>query len=123
MSSQNWYSPQWHYDNDAETRAALDLIFSDHFSRNEPGIFAPLRDTLLTGGDHYMHLADLGSYLEADGRLLDLYGNAGRVDAHGHSECCRLKQVLFGPDHRGICRRYLECESLPCFLSTSTRMA
>jgi glycogen phosphorylase len=26
----------------------LDLIFSDHFSRDEPGIFAPLRDTLLT---------------------------------------------------------------------------
>ena len=73
--SQDWYNPQWHYENDAETRAALDLIFSDHFSRSEPGIFAPLRDTLLTDGDHYMHLADLRSYLEADGRLLDLYGN------------------------------------------------
>ncbi len=30
------------------TRAALDLIFSDYFSRNEPGVFAPLRDLLLT---------------------------------------------------------------------------
>ena len=40
-------------------RAALDLIFSDHFSRNEPGVFAPLRDVLLTNGDYYMHLADL----------------------------------------------------------------
>jgi glycogen phosphorylase len=75
VSSQNWYKPQWHYENDAETRAALDLIFSGHFSRSEPGIFDPLRSTLLTGGDHYRHLADLGSYLEADGRLLDLYGN------------------------------------------------
>src|SRR5438552_6919663 len=64
--SRSWYNPQWHYDNDPETRAALDLIFSDHFSRNEPGIFAPLRGALLTGGDHYMHLADLKSYLEAD---------------------------------------------------------
>jgi len=71
--SRGWYSPTWHYDNEAETRAALDLIFSDHFSRNEPGVFAPLRDTLLTGGDHYMHLADLSSYLEADRRLLQLY--------------------------------------------------
>jgi starch phosphorylase len=71
--SRGWYSPTWHYDNEAETRAALDLIFSDHFSRNEPGVFAPLRDTLLTGGDHYLHLADLSAYLDADRRLVQLY--------------------------------------------------
>ena len=65
-ASRGWYNPRWHYDNQPETRAALDLIFSDHFSRNEPGIFAPLRDTLLTRGDYYMHLADLASYLQAD---------------------------------------------------------
>jgi glycogen phosphorylase len=70
-----WYSPQWHYDNEPETRAALDLIFSDHFSRNEPGVFEPLRQILLTRGDHYMHLADLTAYLEADRRLLELYAD------------------------------------------------
>ena len=37
--SRGWYSPRWHYENEPETRAALDLIFSDHFSRNEPGVF------------------------------------------------------------------------------------
>jgi starch phosphorylase len=73
--SRGWYNPHWHYDNEPETRAALDLIFSDHFSHNEPGVFAPLRDTLLTHGDHYMHLADLQSYLEADRDLLALYGD------------------------------------------------
>jgi glycogen phosphorylase len=71
--SRSWYDPHWHYDNEPETRAALDLIFSDHFSRYEPGIFASLRDSLLTRGDHYMHLADLKSYLEADQRLTALY--------------------------------------------------
>src|SRR5512136_962193 len=45
--SRGWYSPYWHYDNEPETRAALDLIRSDHFSRHEPGVFAPLLDTLL----------------------------------------------------------------------------
>ncbi|MFP5211434.1 MAG: glycogen/starch/alpha-glucan phosphorylase [Acidobacteriota bacterium] len=74
-SSRDWYNPFWHYQSDAETRAALDLIFSDNFSRGEPGIFAPLRDTLLTNGDRYMHLADLRSYLEADQRLLQLYAD------------------------------------------------
>jgi len=71
--SRDWYDPHWHYDNQPEVRAALDLIFTDHFSRDEPGVFAPLRDVLLTHGDYYMHLADLASYLEADGRLCTLY--------------------------------------------------
>ena len=53
----------------------MDLIFSDHFSGHEPGVFAPLRDMLLTHGDYYMHLADLKSYLEADQRLVELYAN------------------------------------------------
>jgi len=74
--SADGYRPQWHYDHDPETRAALDLIFSDHFSRNEPGVFAPLRDALITQGDHYMHLADLKSYLDADRRLVELYADA-----------------------------------------------
>jgi len=73
-----WYHPQWHYANEPETRAALDLIFSDHFSRNEPGVFAPLRDVLLTRGDYYMHLADMTSYLEADRRLVALYADPDR---------------------------------------------
>src|SRR6201999_64907 len=30
--SRSWYSPWWHYANDPEARAALDLVFSDHFS-------------------------------------------------------------------------------------------
>ena len=76
VESRQWYDPYWHYNNDPETRAALDMIFSDYFSRYEPGIFTPLRDTLLTRGDNYMHLADLNAYLEADQRLCDLYADS-----------------------------------------------
>jgi glycogen phosphorylase len=71
--SRGWYNPFWHYEHDAETRAALDLILNDHFSANEPGVFAPLRDTLLTGGDYYMHLADLSSYVETQVRAGAVY--------------------------------------------------
>jgi starch phosphorylase len=74
-ASRAWYNPHWHYENEPETRSALDLIFSDHFSRDEPGVFAPLRDTLLTQGDHYMHLADLTSYIQAQERLGALYAD------------------------------------------------
>jgi starch phosphorylase len=72
-NSRGTYNPQWHYDNDPETRAALDLIAADHFSRNEPGVFAPILDVLLRKGDHYLHLADLKSYSEAHTRLGELY--------------------------------------------------
>ena len=51
QNSRGWYSPLWHYENEAETRAALDLIFNDHFSQDEPGIFAPIRETLLDFAD------------------------------------------------------------------------
>jgi len=75
VNSRGWYNPYWHYDNEPETRAALDLIFSDYLSRYEPGIFTPLREALLTRGDFYMHLADFRSYLEADERLVALYAH------------------------------------------------
>ncbi|MGC2447951.1 MAG: glycogen/starch/alpha-glucan phosphorylase, partial [Candidatus Sulfotelmatobacter sp.] len=76
MGSREWYNPQWHYQHDAETRQALDLIFSDHFSCEEPGVFEPLRDMLLTHGDHYMHLADLNSYLTSDAQMSALYADS-----------------------------------------------
>ncbi len=73
--SRGWYSPYWHYHNEPEARAALDLISTDYFSRYEPGVFAPIHQALLAQGDHYMHLADLKSYLDADRRLTGLYAD------------------------------------------------
>jgi starch phosphorylase len=70
--SRGWYDPRWHYDHDPETRAALDLIAAGHFSRSEPRLFKPLYD-LLMHADHYMHLADLNSYLTADEQMRNWY--------------------------------------------------
>jgi starch phosphorylase len=72
--SRGWYNPRWHYEHEPETRAALDLIASDHFSAREPGIFAPILDALLNHGDHYRHLADLTSYALAQERVGNLFG-------------------------------------------------
>src|SRR5882672_3325556 len=71
--SAGWYNPHWHYANEAETRAALDLIFSNHFSRTEPGVFDPVRQALLTHGDYYRHLADLSAYVETQAQVSTLY--------------------------------------------------
>ena len=110
--SRGWYNPHWHYDNEPETRAALDLIFSDHFSRNEPGVFTPLRDALLTHGDYYMHLADLKSYLEADQRLRELYADPDAWARKGDFECGRLRKIFQRPNDWRICSRHLEREAV-----------
>jgi starch phosphorylase len=71
--SRGWYSPWWHYHNEPETRDALDLLFSDHFSRHEPGVFLPIREVLLDRGDYYMHLADLTAYAQAQAKAGALF--------------------------------------------------
>jgi glycogen phosphorylase len=75
LNGRGWYNPRWHYDNEPETRAALDMIFDNHFSADEPGIFDPIRETLLTKGDFYMHLADLGGYVQTQQTVAELYGD------------------------------------------------
>jgi starch phosphorylase len=72
-NSRGWYDPNWHYQNEPATRAALDLIFTDHFSRSEPGVFEPIRNALLTHGDYFMHLADLSAYAHAQAALGSVY--------------------------------------------------
>ena len=105
--SRGWYNPHWHYENEPETRAALDLIFSGHFNRNEPGVFEPLREPLLTHGDHYMHLADLDGYLEADQQLLELYADPDAWTRKAILNVAELRAVLQRPHHRRIRRRDL----------------
>ncbi len=73
LASRGWYAPYWHYENEPETGAALDLIFNNHFNPDEPGIFEPVRETLLTKGDYYMHLADLGAYVRTQEAVAALY--------------------------------------------------
>jgi len=70
--SRSWYNPYWHYENEPETRAALDLICSGHFSRGDARVFDPLHRTPLDQGDFYLHLADMRSYSDAQDRIGEL---------------------------------------------------
>jgi glycogen phosphorylase len=67
------YNPREVYHNDEEIRRAIDLIRTDFFSLNEPGIFRPLVSALLDEGDYYMHLADLPGFIEAQANVDRLY--------------------------------------------------
>ena len=63
------YNPWEIYHGDEEIRRALDLIRQDFFSLVEPGIFRPILESLLDGGDRYFVLADLRAYIEAQSRV------------------------------------------------------
>ena len=71
--TKHFYDPRWHYEHDAETREALDLIASGHFNAGEGNIFQPILKSLLDDGDRYMHLADLGTYCQAQEKIHQLY--------------------------------------------------
>jgi starch phosphorylase len=73
LANRGWYNPHWHYEHEPEIRYALDMIRDNAFSHAEQGVFTPIWDTLLTHGDHYMHLADLSAYARAQEKVGELY--------------------------------------------------
>jgi len=74
LASRPWYRPLWHYEHEPETHDALDLILSGHVHGTEPGLFDPIARALLDR-DHYMHLADLTSYAEAQTAVAAAYAD------------------------------------------------
>jgi glycogen phosphorylase len=79
--SAGWYSPWWHYEHEAETRQAVDLITSARLTQHEPGVFDPIRHALLEGGDFYRHLADLSDYMRAHRELDQCYADQAAWNA------------------------------------------
>ena len=56
------YNPWEWYRNDRRIKAVLDALSSGVFSPGEPGLFRPVVDSLLNGGDPYLVLADFAAY-------------------------------------------------------------
>jgi starch phosphorylase len=59
------YQPREYYERDPDIRRTVEALRSNRFCPHEPGLFTWLYDALLLGGDPYMHLADMPSYLAA----------------------------------------------------------
>jgi glycogen phosphorylase len=68
------YDPRQHYYGSARIRRIIDGL--DHFSGRKNGIFDPIRRLLLDGGDPYLHLADLVSYLAAQENVARTYAKS-----------------------------------------------
>ena len=72
MRLRGTYHPADYY-NDPATRRVLDALNSDRFCATEPGLFRPIYEALLHGGDEYFHLADLPGYIKAQRAAGALY--------------------------------------------------
>jgi starch phosphorylase len=66
------------YIKDPEIRQALDMIRQNVFSLLTPGLFDPILRSLLDYNDHYMLLADLRSYCDAQDRVDATYRDPAR---------------------------------------------
>jgi glycogen phosphorylase len=67
------HDPWGAYHGDAELRRVLDMIGGGAFSGGDRERYRPLVDSLLSGGDHYLLLADFASYVAAQDRVAASY--------------------------------------------------
>jgi starch phosphorylase len=63
------YNPWDVFHANEEIRRVIKLIEQDFFNMSEPGIFRPIIQSLLDGGDRYMVLAELNAYIEAQSQV------------------------------------------------------
>jgi glycogen phosphorylase len=66
------YNPRDYYNESAELKGVMDLIASNFFSPENPGLFQPLYDSLMNH-DEYLLLADFDDYLECQNKVAELY--------------------------------------------------
>ncbi len=85
------YQPRYYYDNVAELRRVIDMIAGNFFSNDKPGLFQPIVDSLLDGGDPYMVLADFEAYVECQRQASLAY-----LDAESWSRKCVLNVAHMG---------------------------
>jgi len=72
------YHPYDYYLADEELRAVVDWIGSNYFTPDEPGALAPLKHSLIEGGDPYLCLADFRAYSDAHEKIDAAYRDKAR---------------------------------------------
>jgi starch phosphorylase len=68
------YDPNEFYDNDPELHEVIDLIATGFFSLEEPSLFKPITDSLLSD-DPFRVMGDFASYMECQRRVERAYLN------------------------------------------------
>ena len=68
----NGYNPVKYYESNLGLKRVIDIIASDYFSKNEPGIFKPIVDNLIKE-DYYFLFADYQSYIDKQDEVSNAY--------------------------------------------------
>ncbi len=69
------YDAWTYYEEDKQLKACIDMIGGGYFSPDEPNRHAVIRDSILSGGDHFCVLADYRSYMNAQDRIDSDFSN------------------------------------------------
>ncbi|MDR3623775.1 MAG: glycogen/starch/alpha-glucan phosphorylase [Chlamydiales bacterium] len=69
------YNPYEYYNKNASLKRCIDQIRDGFFSPDQLGLFKPIVDSLLSGGDHYLVLADYEAYISCQKRVSAAYSN------------------------------------------------
>ena len=68
----NGYNPRDYYENNKDLKRVIDMISSNYFNENEPGIFDPLIEELMNH-DYYCLFADYQSYIDKQKEVSRLF--------------------------------------------------
>jgi glycogen phosphorylase len=69
------YNPWDYYNRSPLLKKVVDLVNSGFFSPEEPHLFRPIIDSLLSGGDRFMVMAEFDAYVECQKKVADIYKN------------------------------------------------
>lgn len=78
QATREHYDPHDLVARDIELSRVLELLRSGHFSLDDPGIFEPLLDRMMSSHDPWMTIADFRSYVEAQNRAATAYQDRER---------------------------------------------
>jgi starch phosphorylase len=78
MRQNGSYNPWHHYYDDLVIKRVMDNFNGDFLNLEQPTLYKPLWDNLLTHGDYYCHMADFRSYIEAEEHVDMVYRDSAR---------------------------------------------
>jgi len=67
------YNPWDVYNRNPAVKRVLDAIKNNFFNLDQPGLYQPIWDTLLTHGDHYLVLDEFDSYVECQSQISEVF--------------------------------------------------